>query len=58
MLKSVPPPGVLYKYCDPCGIDVLARLRLKITHRFNDPFELAPQIEAGMDKAEFGLVIT
>ena len=37
---------LLYKYCDPRGIDVLARLRLKVTppNRFNDPFEFTPQM--------------
>jgi DUF2971 family protein len=37
---------LLYKYCDPRGVDVLDRLRLKVTppDRFNDPFEFTPQM--------------
>src|SRR6266436_3032130 len=37
----------LYKYCDHRGIDVLDRLRLKVTppNRFNDPFEFTPQMQ-------------
>jgi hypothetical protein len=37
---------LLYKYCDRRGIDVLDRLRLKVTppNRFNDPFEFTPQM--------------
>jgi hypothetical protein len=37
---------LLYKYCDHRGIDVLGRLRLKVTppNRFNDPFEFTPQM--------------
>ena len=37
---------LLYKYCDRRGIDVLDRLRLKVTppNRFNDPFEVTPQM--------------
>jgi len=38
---------LLYKYCDHRGIDILDRLRLKVTppNRFNDPFEFTPQMQ-------------
>src|SRR5437899_9580415 len=38
---------LLYKYCDHRAVDVLGRLRLKVTppNRFNDPFEFTPQMQ-------------
>jgi hypothetical protein len=47
------PPRILYKYCDPGGIDVLANLRLRVTppNRFNDPFEFEPKLTATLSRS-------
>ncbi len=44
-------PPTLYKYCQPGGIDILERLRLKVTppKYFNDPLEFAPRMRSGFN---------
>jgi len=39
-------PEILYKYCDPEGVDILDSNRVKVTpcDKFNDPFELMPRM--------------
>lgn len=48
------PPRILYKYCDPRGIDILENLRLRVTppNRFNDPFEFAPKLTATLSRSD------
>jgi len=50
---------LLYKYCDDRGVDVLDRLRLKVTppDRFNDPFEFTPQMREISSEASLGYVL-
>jgi hypothetical protein len=50
---------LLYKYCDHRGIDVLDRLRLKVTppNRFNDPFEFTPQMRELVSEAALRYVL-
>jgi hypothetical protein len=45
---------ILYKYCDPKGVDILESLRIKVTPpiEFNDPFELTPQVVGTMSSQE------
>ena len=53
MMKFQLDSDVLYKYCDPRGIDILQSLRLKVTppNQFNDPFEFMPRVETEISAA-------
>lgn len=54
LIHGAQPPPVLYKYCDPGGIDILENLRLKVSppNRFNDPFEFAPKLTATLSRSK------
>lgn len=51
---------VLYRYCDPLGVDVLRSLRLKVTPpaEFNDPFEFLPKIELTTSREDISKRLT
>ena len=43
---------LLFKYCDPRGVEILKHLKLKITPpiEFNDPFEFMPKVDTGFTR--------
>ena len=48
-------PSVVYKYCDPRGVDIFTNLRLRVTppNRFNDFFEFAPRMKPTLASGSF-----